>query len=452
MKCRAPTWIYNAIFYQIFPDRFYDGDHKTDPPGTQPWEEVPTQASFSGGDLVGITKKLNYLQWLGINALYLTSVFTSPSNHKYDTVDYFAIDSSFGGNVALVELVEALHSRGMRIILDGVFNHCSDRHPFFQDVVRRGTNSPYWDWFTVSRDGVVCDPESNYACFAGVPSMPEWNHRNPEVREYLLSVVRYWIRKYEIDGWRLDTTDYLPPDFVKDIRRVAKEENDDAYVVGEVMGLATAWFKHDALDGVMHYRLWDGIVAFFAKGNWNAARFAGFVRSIWHSYPDEANYTSYTLLGSHDKPRFLMLCGGDKARLILAAAFLFTFPGAPAIYYGDEIGLEGGDDPGCRRTFPWDEEAWDRNLLETFRQLAHLRQQEACLRRGTIEFITARERYLVFSRKLGGEEIIVAINAGEEDEPLELDPAEGWIDLFALQETVSTTLISKRGFRIVKRA
>ena len=446
-----PSWVRDAIFYQIFPDRFYNGDPGTNPPGVRPWGEIPTRDSFFGADLVGIAKKLDYLEDLGITALYLTPIFTAPSNHKYDTIDYFEVDQAFGGNAALVRLVGALHARGMRIILDGVFNHCSDQHPFFRDVVRKGTNSPYWDWFTVSGDGVVCDPESNYACFAGVPSMPEWNHRNPEVREYLLSVVRYWIREYGINGWRLDTTDYLPPDFVKDIRRVAKEEKSDAYVVGEVMGLATSWFKHDALDGVMHYRLWDGLVAFFANGDWDTAHFTDFVRSIWRSYPDEANYNSYTLLGSHDKPRFLTLCGGDKRSLILAASFLFTFPGAPAIYYGDEIGLEGGDDPDCRRTFPWDEETWDKNLLETFRRLIHLRKQEACLRRGTIEFITAHEQYLVFKRKLDREEIMIAINTGDEDEPLNLASPGNWIDLFTQAPVSSSTVIPQRGFRIVKR-
>ena len=448
----TPDWVRDAIFYQIFPDRFCDGDHATDPPGTRPWGELPTWQSFSGGDLVGIVEKLDYIQSLGVNVLYLTPIFEAPSNHKYDTTNYFRVDLAFGGNAALGKLVEALHSRKMRIILDGVFNHCSEEHPFFQDVIRKGANSPYWDWFTVSGDGVVREPSPNYACWAGVSSMPEWNHRNPKVREYLLSVVRYWICEYRIDGWRLDTVEYLPPDFVKDVRRVAKEENPDTYILGEVMGLATSWFKHDALDGVMHYRLWDGLVSFFARGEWDAARFAGYVTSIWRSYPDEANYTSYTLLGSHDKPRFLTLAGGDVRRLILAAAFLFTFPGAPAIYYGDEIGLEGGEDPDCRRTFPWEEGTWNKEVLETFRRLIHLRAQEDCLRCGAIEFISACEHRIVFRRKLDGEGIIVAINTGDEDAPLDLNPSESWIDLFAQASVPSTSIIiPKWGFRILKR-
>jgi glycosidase len=456
----TPDWVRDAIFYQIFPDRFRNGDPGNDPSQVQSWGKLPDHISFSGGDLPGIVEKLDYLQRLGVTTLYLTPIFEAPSNHKYDTTNYFRVDPAFGGNAALVELVEALHSRGMRIVLDGVFNHCSEEHPFFQDVIRKGTNSPYWDWFTVSGDGVVREPSPNYACWAGVSSMPEWNHDNPKTRDYLLSVVRHWIRKYGIDGWRLDTVEYLPPDFVKDVRHVAKEENPDTYILGEVMGLATSWFKHRALDGVMHYKLWEALVSFFAKEDWDAARFAGYVTSIWRSYPDEKNYTSYTLLGSHDKPRFLTLADGDVRRLILAAAFLFTFPGAPAIYYGDEIGMEGGEDPDCRRTFPWEEGMWNKEVLETFRRLIHLRAQEVCLRRGAIEFVHPHDRlnvadklrrHLVFCRKTEEEEIVVAVNAGETDHRVALPSPGQWVDLLSQERVTASTDLSPMGFRILKR-
>ena len=447
----TPDWVRDAIFYEVFPDRFCNADHTTDPPNTRPWGERPTRESFFGGDLIGIRDKLDYIQSLGVNAIYLTPIFTAPSNHKYDTVDYFQVDPAFGGNEALRGLVDAVHSRGIRIILDGVFNHCSDQHPFFLDAATHGRDSEYWDWFTIGGDHVIRTPEPNYACWAGVRAMPEWNHRNPRVIEYLLSVVRHWIRVLDIDGWRLDTTDYLPPDFVKDIRHAAKDEKRDAYIVGEVMGLATSWFKHNALDGVMHYRLWNGLVSFFAKKEWDAARFAAFVRSIWRSYPDEANYSSYTLLGSHDKPRFLTLCGGDKRSLILADCFLFTFPGAPAVYYGDEIGMEGGEEPDSRGTFPWDEKDWDMDILDTFRGLIHLRRQEACLRRGAMEFLTARGKYIVLKRALGNEEIVIAINAGDEDATLDLPTSGDWLDLFSGVHAQSNVIIPKRGFGILKR-
>jgi len=265
-----PEWVRDAVFYQIFPDRFRDGDPRNNPPRTQPWSGLPTHRSFSGGDLEGILEKLPYLADLGVTALYLTPIFTASTNHKYDGEDYFQVDPAFGGNEAFRELVAALHARGMRVVLDGVFNHCGIGHPFFRDVAERGRGSPYWDWFMIHGDRLRLEPEPNYRCWAGCTGLPEWNHDNPAVRDYLLSVVRHWLREYAIDGWRLDTVEYLPPDFVRDVYRVAKETNPDAYVLGEVMGLATPWFRHRSLDGVMHYKLWEGLVHFLAEGSWDA--------------------------------------------------------------------------------------------------------------------------------------------------------------------------------------
>lgn len=443
-----PTWVRDAVFYQIFPDRFYNGDPNNDPPGVRAWGKPPTRGSFFGGDLVGIIQKLDYLSDLGITTLYLTPVFTAPSNHKYDTVDYFEVDPAFGGNAALRELVNSVHARGMRIILDGVFNHCSDRHPFFRDAMENGRNSKYWDWFTIAGDHVIKHPEPNYACWAGVPVMPEWNHKNPAVRDYLLAVVRHWIREYGINGWRLDTVEYLPPDFVRAVRTVAKEENPDAYVLGEVMGIAAAWFKHGALDGVMHYKLWEALVRFIAEERSDAREFTSFVRSLWRSYPEDNSYSSYTLLGSHDKPRFLTLAGGDTRKLVLAAAFLFSFPGAPAIYYGDEIGLKGGEDPDCRRCFPWDETQWDVNLHATFKQLIALRKAHPALRRGEPRFLAARGRFFVLSRTVPDEEIVLALNAGDDTQSARF--ADTYVDLLS-GELGSEFSVPGMGFRLLRR-
>jgi len=408
MTRTSPSWVPDAVFYQIFPDRFRRR--------SGPWPAAGHGATrqMCGGDLVGVRDALPYLEDLGVNALYLTPIFAAASYHRYDTLDYYAVDPLLGGDKALSDLVTALHARGMRIVLDGVFNHASDQHPFFADAVRRGPQSEYWSWFSIHGEAVSTIPEPNYDCWAGVPSMPEWNQRNPEVREYLLSVVRHWIREFGIDGWRLDTTEYLPPDVVRAIDAATKEENPDAYVLGEVMGLGTPWFRHDALDGIMHYKLWERLVAFIAEEKWNAERFASSVHSIWRSYTESGNYNSMTLLGSHDKPRFLTLCGGDKRKLLLATAFLFTFPGAPAIYYGDEIGLEGGEDPDNRRCFPWDETAWDHDLLAAVRALAALRHRLPALRRGSLAPASAEGRLITFRRELPGERILVALNADRE--------------------------------------
>ncbi|MFN3346998.1 MAG: glycoside hydrolase family 13 protein, partial [Candidatus Bipolaricaulaceae bacterium] len=413
---QIPDWVKDAIFYQIFPDRFRNGDPTTDPPGVRPWGELPTPTSFFGGDLWGILEKLDYLEDLGATALYLTPIFRASTNHRYDTVDYFEVDPALGGNAALKRLVSELHRRGMRLILDGVFNHCGLGHPFFREAQRRGQDSPYWDWFVWEEE------EPGYSCWAGCPSLPEWNHDNPKVRDYLLSAVRFWLREYEIDGWRLDTVEYLPPDFVNEIYKATKGVNPEAYVLGEVMGLGTPWFRQRALDGVMHYRLWEGLVNFFAREEWDALRFSRYVHHLWRSYPSWANFSSYTLLGSHDKPRFLTLAGGEARRLLLAAAFLFAFPGAPAIYYGDEVGLEGGEDPDCRRCFPWERVEEGHPLLSVFRWLVGVRKAHAALRRGRLDFCFARARTLVLRRALPEEEVLLVLNAGAKEEEIPLPP------------------------------
>jgi len=413
---RPPSWVRDAVFYQIFPDRFRNGRDDNDPPGTRPWGEPPTPHSFFGGDLWGILEKIDYLEALGVTALYLTPIFRASTNHRYDTEDYFEVDPALGGNEALKVLVEELHRRGMRLILDGVFNHCGTGHPFFRAANEQGKNSPYWDWFVWEEE------KPGYSCWAGCENLPEWNHDNPAVRDYLLSVVRFWLKEYEIDGWRLDTVEYLPPDFVRDIYRAVKEVNPEAYVLGEVMGLGTPWFRHRALDGVMHYRLWEGLVRFFAEESWDAPRFVRYLWHIWRSYPSWANYSSYTLLGSHDKPRFLTLAGEDERKLLLAAAFLFAYPGSPAIYYGDEVGLVGGEDPDCRRCFPWDRVSPAHPILATFKMLVSLRKEEEAIRRGGLRFYYGQGRSLVLGCPHEEREIILALNAGPAEAAVALPP------------------------------
>ncbi len=446
MRRSVPEWVPDAVFYQIFPDRFRRGETAWNADPKKPADRTPC-----GGNLAGVRASIPYLERLGINAIYLTPIFCGASYHKYDTLDYFSIDPAFGDNDGFRELATELHGRGIRIVLDGVFNHCSDRHPFFLDAIEKGRASEYWDWYTIDGDRILRDPEPNYARWAGVRTMPEWNHRNPSVVEYLLSVVRHWIIEYGIDGWRLDTTEYLPPDFVRAIYRTAREASEEAYVLGEVTGLGTPWFKHEALDGVMHYKLWEGLTAFLAEERWDAPAFAHSVRAHWYSYPNDANFGSYTLISSHDRPRFLTQCDGDIARLRLALAFQLTFPGAPAIYYGDEIGLEGGDDPDNRRCFPWDERRWNRPVFEEVRRLIRLRKAEPTLRRGSIEIREAGGRVLSYGRALGSERFIVVINAGRRKDARSTLPPGEWKDTESgdrLRGDFGTPPIS---YRILKR-
>ena len=446
MERRVPSWVRDAVFYQIFPDRF-----RREP---NPWTTDPDRTGDRtpcGGNLAGIRAAIPYLVDLGIDALYLTPVFHAGSYHRYDTIDYFSIDPALGTNEAFRDLVRELHARRIRIVLDGVFNHCSDRHPFFRDAVRHGPRSEYWDWFTVDGDRIVQEPEPNYARWAGVRTMPDWNHRNPAVVDYLLSVVRHWVTEYEIDGWRLDTTEYLPPDFVRAIYRTARDLSPDLYVLGEVMGLGTPWFKHDAVDGVMHYKLWEAVTAYLAEERWDAGTFAHSVIAHWHSYPTDANFGSYTLLSSHDRPRFLTQCDGDDRRLRLALAFQFTFPGAPAVYYGDEIGLAGGDDPDNRRCFPWDEARWNRPLRAELRRWIALRKDEAALRRGSIRFLETVGRFVSYERVLGDDRLVVGLNASRNDEAVLHLPPGRWIEPLCEEERRGDRAIPALSYALLKR-
>ena len=424
MRRHVPDWVTDAVFYQIFPDRFRRGSGE----GWSANPQGPSDRSPCGGDLEGIRQSIPHLQCLGVNALYLTPIFHAASYHKYDTINYYRVDPSLGDEAALRRLVSELHARGIRIILDGVFNHCGDRHPFFLDALDKGPASEYWSWFSVDGDRIRRGAQANYACWAGIGQLPEWNLRHPDVQEYLLNVVRFWLREYAIDGWRLDTTEYLPPDFVRQIYRASREISSDAYILGEVMGLGTPWFRHDAVDGVMHYRLLEFLSLFVAEERWDARTFATNVMKTWNSYPVDGSLGSYTLLSSHDSPRFLTRCGADPRKFSLALALQMTFPGAPAIYYGDEIGLEGHDDPDNRRCFPWNESDWNQEILTAARSLIALRKGSPTLRRGTLRFLRAEGRTIAYERTLGEDCWLISLNASHDSDARVRLPEGAWRD------------------------
>lgn len=446
MERHIPDWVPDAVFYQVFPDRFRKDD--------EIWPVDPTESGLRapcGGNLEGIRKAIAHFELLGVNALYLTPIFHAAHYHKYDTIDYFAIDPAFGDKELFRCLVTTLHQAGIRIVLDGVFNHCSDRHPFFLDAIEKGRASAYWDWFTIDGERVCPGCEPNYDCWAGVGHMPEWNLRNPVVRTYMLDVVRYWTREFGIDGWRLDTTEYLPPDFVREIYTAARETSDETYILGEVMGLGTPWFRHDAVDGVMHYRLLEFLSLFIAESRWCADAFAHNLMKTWHSYPDDGNLASYTLLSSHDSPRFLTLCGGDARRFLLALVLQMTLPGAPAIYYGDEIGLQGHDDPDNRRCFPWEEEVWNQEILSVVRRLISLRNDSPTLRRGGLRLVEARNRLVVLERTLGDDLWRIIVNASADVSEHVSLPEGRWKDVLSEDEDREELVIPAVSYRILRR-
>jgi neopullulanase len=448
MSVQTPDWVKNAIFYQIFPDRFARSPRTRHPRGIRlkPWGSAPQEQGYQGGDLHGVVDKLDYLQELGNTALYLNPVFSSASNHRYHTFDYCQVDPLLGGNEALRELLDEAHTRDMRVVLDGVFNHASRGFWPFHHVLENGGNSPYIDWFVVNDWPLRpynhdADNPHNYAAWWDLPALPKLNTDNPGVRDYLMDVARTWI-EFGVDGWRLDVPAEIDDDsFWQEFRRVVKGVNPQAYIVGEIWGDARRWLQGDQFDAVMNYLFTVPTINFFAaktvrldyeKDNYDLRPFSAseFAKALDHMlglYDWQINMAQLNLLDSHDTARALWIMGEDKSALRLAVLLQMTMPGAPCIYYGDEIGLSAGDDPLCREAFPWDDDAaWDMDLLTFYQQATALRHRYPVLRTGSFEHIYAKGDVYAFRRVLGDEEAIVVFNTADSPTRLTLDlPEDG---------------------------
>lgn len=368
---RAPDWASEQVYYQIFPERFRNGEASNDPPGAEPWGAPPTRENFQGGDLRGIIEKLGYIRDLGATCLYLTPVFKAPSNHKYDTVDYFDIDPAFGTKDDLAELVRSAHKLGLRVLLDGVFNHCGYYWPPFQDVVRNGESSGYASWF-FPQSFPVNEKLENYDCVGHYKWMPKINLADAGARDYFITVGKYWIRNFHIDGWRLDVADEAPTQFWEHFSDAIKKENPEALLLGETWADAHRLLAPDRLDSAMNYLFRDAAADWLAKDRISPAELDHRLNRMLSLYPWETALRLYNPLDSHDTERFRWLCR-DKRRHALAAALQMTFPGCPAVFYGDEIGLSGGNDPDCRLAMEWDEEKQDKELLALYRKLIGIR-------------------------------------------------------------------------------
>ncbi len=424
MDYPLPDWVKDAIFYEVFPERFANGDPGNDPPGGEPWGGLPTRTNFFGGDLQGIINRLDYLAALGINALYLTPIFAAHTNHKYDTVDYYQIDPHFGELETFRHLVREAHRRSIRIVLDAVFNHVGEGFWAFRDVAERGEDSPYVNWFYIEDLPITKEPAPNYGTYENADYLVKLNIHNPEVRRYLYDVGRHWARE-GIDGWRLDVPYLMNHRFWKGFRRVVKELNPELYIVAEIWQQATDWLRGDECDGAMNYRLRDLVLDFFVHEKLDGAAFDQELAALRAEHPGETAYTMLNLLGSHDTPRFLTLCRGDKERFKMAAAFLFTYVGIPMIYYGDEVGMTGENDPDCRRSMVWDPAAQDQGLLEWHRQLIRFRKAHLALRRGTIRTVGTLNDVYAFEREYGTDNVIVILNRGAAAQALRL-PDDCW--------------------------
>ncbi len=403
----VPSWAKGAVGYQIFPERFFNGDASNDPPSVEWWGEPPSRDNFFGGDLRGIIERFHHIKDLGIEVVYLTPIFHSPSNHKYDTIDYFAIDPSFGTLEDLRELVQLCHRHRMKVILDGVFHHIGYYSEPFQDAMIHGRQSKYWDWFYVQGDRI--DPDLvNYECVGYYKWMPKLKFANPEVRAYFLSVGEYWIREAGIDGWRLDVADEVDFTFWQEFRRAVKQTDREILLIGETWKNGMDLLRGDQMDTIMNYRFRDSVIDYFAHRSIDGGEFRNRIESMLHDYPHAAHPVLYNLLDSHDTARFLTTCLEDIAKFKLAVAFQMTFPGMPFIYYGDEIGMTGETDPDCRRTMAW--ESQQEEILSFYRQWADLRQSNDAIRYGDFRHLDTGGDGYGFSRSFGQVHVIALFN------------------------------------------
>jgi glycosidase len=407
----VPDWVKDAVFYQIFPERFANGNPANDPPGTEPWGGEPKSRNYFGGDLQGIIDHLDYIASLGINTLYLNPIFESNSNHKYHAKDYLKIDPHFGDERTFKKLVDECHARGIRIILDGVFNHTGVEFFAFEDIKKNGANSQYLGWFNIYSLPIGPPSKPNYECWWGYGDLPKLMTHNPEVRDHLFQVTRHWM-EFDIDGWRLDVPNEIPHQFWIEWRKLVKSINPGAYIVGEVWSDATPWLKGDQFDAVMNYRFRGACLDFFVRNKTTVSQFDSVFTKARSDYPPDVNFVLQNLLGSHDTERLLTLCKGDTSTMKLATLFQMTYVGAPMVYYGDEVGMQGGKDPGCRGTMVWNEKKQDRDLLRSFKDAIQLRNEHVALRRGQCETLLAdnSKSLYAFVRRHVNEIAVVVLN------------------------------------------
>lgn len=337
-------YLQKTVFYEIFVDRFARGDKKKDDSYiTMKWNEKPTPKSFAGGDLEGIIKKIPYLKRLGVNGIYLTPIFTSVSNHKYDISDYYEIDPHFGTKETLRTLVKKAHEAGMKILLDAVFNHVSENHPFFQDVKKNGERSPYFHYFK-SKNG-------KFECFSSCQYMPKWDTDNPEVQDYLIGIGKHYIEEYDIDGWRLDVSDEVSHPFWKRFRKETKAVKKEVVLIGENWHDAHPFLEGDEFDSIMNYAFTKAMLDFLAFDTLDERGTSDRLNSLLVRNADPVNLMMLNLLDSHDTNRFFTEVGKNLDRYLIGLAILFFFEGVPCLYYGDEALMEGGYDPDSRRGF-----------------------------------------------------------------------------------------------------
>jgi cyclomaltodextrinase / maltogenic alpha-amylase / neopullulanase len=438
----TPSWVKDTIWYQIFPDRF----HTTTPNPNLKWGKLPVNNhELYGGNLKGVTEKLPYLHDLGITGIYFTPIFESPTAHKYDTTDYFKIDPQFGTNEDFGVLVQKAHEFGIKVMLDGVFNHAGYDHPFFQDVIQHGQDSPFKDCFYIDQYPVVNFPihqttgkpihyqgiDLNYRTFAFTPMMPKWNTSNQVAERYLLDCIQYWIEKYDIDGWRLDVSNEISHDFLRKIRETSRKTKVDTFILGENWDSSMPWLKGDQLDSVMNYDLSYPIWKFL-EHQMDLSLFKHVVSTYMAHTPKNVMENMFNLVGSHDTIRIKRRLKDDERRVKLSYLFMFMSAGAPNIYYGDEMGMTGEHDPDNRRCMLWNQDEQSLDFLSFTQQLIRLRKEHDAMSDHDFHFVDSN--VLIFTKNHDDDHLLLIINNTDQEAECDTHLVTGtYLNLFTNQ-------------------
>lgn len=453
----APKWVEQTVWYQIFPERFANGDSTNDPQDTKPWNpnEHPRRQDFYGGDLQGVINHLDYLKQLGVNGLYFNPIFKAPSNHKYDTQDYYQIDPHFGDAKLFKKLVEQAHQRGMRVMLDAVFNHIGDQSPMWQDVLKNGQDSKYADWFHINRFPVTYTPTDNfefakdatYDTFDYTPHMPKLNTANPKVQDWLLDIAGYWVREFNIDAWRLDVANEIDHHFWRRFHNEMLTLKDDFYILGEIWHSAQPWLNGDEFTGVMNYDYTGAIINHFIKHELSSQ---GLVDRLSHQlmlYREQTNAMMFNVLDSHDTARIMTLANEDDQLVRQTLAFTFLQPGSPSIYYGTEYGMTGGNDPDCRKPMNWYPDAKAIAMHDFVRDLIKWRKEHwQLIAQGTIELTALNDNQgVVIKRRRNNQQLIAVFNTSSEPLQVTLAPffAQGFSNGILLPKGFAVAALSE---------
>lgn len=424
---KVAPWVEDAVIYQIFPDRFANGDPKNDPKDVVAWDAKPTYYNRFGGDAAGIRERIPYLKGLGVSALYINPVFKSPSNHRYEADDFRLVDPEIGTNKEFGGLTTALRKAGIRPIMDWSLNHSSPEFFAFKDVREKGATSLYASWYNVYSYPVRVEEKPNYEAWFGFPSMPKFKVMQPEVKNYLLDLVAFWRKEAPgLGGIRLDVANEVDPAFWRLFRQEVKGQDPNLWIVGENWTDSRPWLQGDQWDGAMNYPFRDAVVGWIAEGKTKPSQFLDRLFEVYGWYAPQASRSMMNLIGSHDTPRFRTVAGGDERLAMLGATALLTWIGAPNIYYGDEVGMEGERDPDNRRGMRWDLVRDDNPVLRHYRKLIEVRRGSKALREGAPVRLLSDDtaNVAVFGRTIGSDAAIVAMNRSSESRRVTFDLPE----------------------------